>query len=64
MKILKTKLKDVYEIVPEPNQDERGFFKDYFVQEFFKKHKLEKQIVQINNSFSSKRVQLEDFIIK
>ena len=36
MKILKTKLKDVYEIVPEPNQDERGFFKDYFVQEFLK----------------------------
>ena len=55
MKILKTKLKDVYEIVPEPNQDERGFFQRLFCSRIFKKHKLENKIVQINNSFSSKK---------
>ena len=55
MKILKTKLKDVYEIVPEPNQDERGFFQRLFCSRIFKKNKLENKIVQINNSFSSKK---------
>lgn len=55
MKILKTSLKDVFEIIPEPNQDERGFFQRLFCSRIFKDHKLENKIVQINNSFSSKK---------
>ena len=52
MKIKKTKLKDVFIIIPEPNKDKRGFFQRLFCKRIFKKKGLEKNILQINNSFS------------
>ena len=52
MKIKKTKLKDVYIIIPKPNEDKRGFFQRLFCKKIFKSNNLENSIIQINNSFS------------
>lgn len=55
MIIKNTKLKDVKIIIPEPNSDQRGFFQRLFCKKIFKKKRLEKNIVQINNSFSKNK---------
>ncbi len=52
MKIKKTKLKDVFIIIPKPNEDKRGFFQRLFCKKIFKNSNLENSIVQINNSFN------------
>ena len=55
MIIKNTKLRDVKIIIPEPNSDQRGFFQRLFCKKIFKKKGLEKNIVQINNSFSKNK---------
>ena len=59
MKIKKTKLKDVFIIIPKANEDERGFFQRLFCKKIFKASNLENSIVQINNSFKDTKEPLD-----
>tara|TARA_B100000989_G_C19373286_1_gene398355 strand:+ start:193 stop:717 length:525 start_codon:yes stop_codon:yes gene_type:complete len=52
MKIRKTRLKGVFVIIPEPNKDNRGFFQRLFCKKILGMKSLERNIVQINNSYS------------
>ncbi len=55
MKFLKTNIKDMYVIEPEPFQDERGSFSRVFCENEFKDIGLTKRIVQINHSATTKK---------
>lgn len=55
MKFLKTKIKDLYIIEPEPIQDNRGKFYRIFCEEELKEIGHTKKIVQLNQSFTKKK---------
>jgi dTDP-4-dehydrorhamnose 3,5-epimerase len=55
MKIKEMKLKGVYEIQLTPHEDHRGFFMRTYDDKIFKEHKLHRNWVQENQSFSVKK---------
>lgn len=57
----KTDLIDSYEIIFEKNEDQRGFFSRIFCKDIMSKYNIEKNISQINNSFSKKKGTLRGF---
>ena len=52
MKFIETKLKGAFVIELEKRGDERGFFARAFCQDEYDQHRLNNQVVQINNSLS------------
>lgn len=55
MKFTPSPLNDAYVIDLEKRGDERGFFARFFCEHEYAQHRLNHQIVQINNSFSRDR---------
>ena len=64
MKLIKTKIKDCYEIKLNKFNDERGYFTRAFCKKIFKDNSIKNNIFQINFSYSKKRGLLEDYIYK
>jgi len=50
-----TRLKDVFEIEPEPHSDDRGFFARSWCQREFEDHGLNPKVVQCNVSYNARR---------
>ncbi len=55
MKFIKTKIKGVYIIIPEPREDSRGYFVRVFAKEELKKLGILYPIVHINRTFSKNK---------
>lgn len=55
MKIIEKKLKGVFEIIPEPNQDKRGFFMRTYDQKIFAENGLNYEWIQENHSHSTNK---------
>ncbi|MBU0536630.1 MAG: dTDP-4-dehydrorhamnose 3,5-epimerase [Nanoarchaeota archaeon] len=55
MKIKKLETKGVFEIIPEPHEDARGFFMRTYDEDIFKKQGISRQWVQENHSFSKQK---------
>ncbi|MFC1952758.1 dTDP-4-dehydrorhamnose 3,5-epimerase [Chloroflexota bacterium] len=55
MLIQEIRLKDVFEIIPEPHEDDRGFFMRTYDIVIFQKFGLHREWVQENQSFSKKK---------
>ena len=55
MKLIKTKIKDCYEIKLNKFNDERGYFTRAFCKKIFKDNGIKNNIFQINFSYSKKR---------
>lgn len=55
MEFIEREIEDVFEIIPTPHIDERGFFMRTFDSELFKKHNLSREWVQENQSRSEQR---------
>lgn len=55
MKLTERKLKGVFEIDPEPVEDNRGFFMRTYDDALFKNSRLNQRWVQENHSYSKKR---------
>ena len=61
MKILKTKIKDVYIIKPSPFKDNRGVFRRNYCKDEMKIFMKKQKIVQANLSFNYKKLTLRGF---
>ena len=55
MEFKKYKIKDVFEILPKPFEDHRGYFMRTYDDIVFKKHGISNNWVQENHSFSKKK---------
>jgi dTDP-4-dehydrorhamnose 3,5-epimerase len=55
MLIKERKLKGVFEITPEPHEDNRGFFMRTYDEKIFMDHGLHRNWVQENHSYSKKK---------
>ena len=61
MKLLKTKIKDVYIIKPSPFKDNRGVFRRNYCKDEMKIFMKKQKIVQANLSFNYKKLTLRGF---
>ena len=57
MKLLETKLKDLFIIEPEKSEDERGSFYRIWDKKIFQENGLNDNLVQISISFNKKNTQ-------
>lgn len=56
MEFVKTRIKDLWEIIPSVFQDHRGYFMESFQVELLRENGIDKPFVQDNQSFSKKGV--------
>ncbi len=61
MKIIKTKIKDVYIVIPSPFKDARGIFRRNFCEDEMKIFMKNSRIMQANLSFNYKKFTLRGF---
>ena len=55
MELRELEIRGVFEIIPEPHKDERGFFMRTYDSEFFEKYGLNRKWIQENHSRSEKK---------